>query len=243
MLRGEKVERLQKRIATSGFCSRRKAEEYIKKGKVKVNGEVISTLGAKVSDTDIIEVDGNLLEKENLEYYLLNKPRQVVTTTNDEYGRKTVCDLIPTKARIYPVGRLDYDTTGVLLLTNDGEFANILMHPKEEIDKVYIAKIQGIPSISEIQKLKEGVLIDKKTVRASKVKIKKKDVNNQMCILQITIHDGINHQVKRMIEAIGYSVLKLKREKEAFFTLEGLPSGTYRKLTKKEVFLVYSLKK
>ena len=136
------MERLQKVIASSGVTSRRKAEELITAGKVKVNGEVVTELGTKVTDKDRIEVDNVLISKEVKEYYLLNKPRGVVTTTSDDKGRKTVVDLIPTNARIYPVGRLDYDTTGVLLLTNDGDFANILMHPASEVEKVYMAKLK-----------------------------------------------------------------------------------------------------
>ena len=137
------MERLQKVIAQAGIASRRKAEELIKDGKVKVNGEVIKELGTKVSENDKVEVNNKPIEKETKEYYLLNKPRGVITTTNDEHGRKTVTDLIETSARIYPVGRLDYDTTGAILLTNDGEFANILMHPSNKIDKVYLHDING----------------------------------------------------------------------------------------------------
>ena len=135
------MERLQKVIAQAGIASRRKAEELITEGNVKVNGKIVTELGTKVSDKDQIEVENNLIEKEIKEYYLLNKPRGVVTTTQDDKNRKTVIDLIPTNARIYPVGRLDYDTTGALLLTNDGDFANILMHPKHEVAKVYVAKV------------------------------------------------------------------------------------------------------
>ena len=135
------MERLQKVIANSGVCSRRKAEDLILAGKVKVDGKVVTELGLKVSEKSVVEVDGNLISKEEKEYYLLNKPRGVLTTTNDDKSRKTVIDLIDTDKRIYPVGRLDYDTTGVLLLTNDGDFANMIMHPKNEIDKVYVAKV------------------------------------------------------------------------------------------------------
>lgn len=235
------VERLQKVIAASGITSRRKAEELIINGKVKVNGQVITELGTKISDKDKVEVNNVLISKEVKEYYLLNKPRGVVTTTSDDRNRKTVIDLIPTKARIYPVGRLDYDTTGVLLLTNDGEFANILMHPKSNIDKVYMAKLKGIIKGDEINQLKNGVVIDDKKVSASRVKLKKVDQKTNTCMVQITIHEGKNHQVKRMFEAVGYEVLKLKREKEGFFDLKNLQSGEYRKLTPKEVAKVYSL--
>ena len=237
------MERLQKVIAASGVTSRRKAEELITAGKVRVNGEIVTELGTKVSDKDRIEVNGEILEKEVKEYYLLNKPRGVVTTTSDDKGRKTVVDLIPTNARIYPVGRLDYDTTGVLLLTNDGEFANILMHPSSEVEKVYVAKLNGIIKGEQINKLKDGVMLDDELVKASRVKLKKVDPKSNSSMVQITIHEGKNHQVKRMFEAVGFLVDKLKREKEGFFDLKDLQSGEFRKLTPKEVAKVYGLKK
>ena len=236
------MERLQKVIAQAGIASRRKAEELITSGQVKVNGVVVTELGTKVSEKDRVEVNNEILEKEKKEYYLLNKPRGVVTTTQDDKNRKTVVDLIPTTARIYPVGRLDYDTTGVLLLTNDGDFANILMHPTSEIDKVYMAKLEGIIKGEQINQLKEGVLLDDELVKASRVKLKKVDPKTNTCMVQITIHEGKNHQVKRMFEAVGFQVAKLKREKEAFFDLKDLQSGEFRKLTPKEVAKVYGLK-
>ncbi len=237
------MERLQKVIAASGVTSRRKAEELITAGKVRVNGEIVTELGTKVSDKDRIEVNGEILEKEVKEYYLLNKPRGVVTTTSDDKGRKTVVDLIPTNARIYPVGRLDYDTTGVLLLTNDGEFANILMHPSSGVEKVYVAKLNGIIKGEQINKLKDGVMLDDELVKASRVKLKKVDPKSNSSMVQITINEGKNHQVKRMFEAVGFLVDKLKREKEGFFDLKDLQSGEFRKLTPKEVAKVYGLKK
>ncbi len=236
------MERLQKVIAKSGVASRRKAEELIIEGKVKVNGNIVTELGTKVSDKDKIEVNNKIIEKEVKEYYLLNKPRGVVTTTTDDKNRKTVIDLIPTNARIYPVGRLDYDTTGALLLTNDGDFANILMHPKHEIEKVYVAKIKGIIKGEQINKLKDGVEIEEDVfVKAVRVKLKKSDIKTNTSMIQITITEGKNHQVKRMFEAVGFEVIKLKREKIAFFDLKDLASGEYRKLTPKEVSKVYSL--
>lgn len=237
------MERLQKVIASSGVTSRRKAEELITAGKVKVNGEVVTELGTKVTDKDRIEVDNVLIAKEVKEYYLLNKPRGVVTTTKDDKDRKTVVDLIPTNARIYPVGRLDYDTTGVLLLTNDGDFANILMHPASEVEKVYMAKLKGIIKGEHINTLKDGIKLDDQVVKPSRVKLKKVDTKTNTCMVQITIHEGKNHQVKRMFEAVGFEVLKLKREKEAFFDLKDLQSGEFRKLTPKEVAKVYGLQK
>ena len=236
------MERLQKVIAQAGIASRRKAEELITSGQVKVNGVVVTELGTKVSDKDRVEVNNQIIEKEKKEYYLLNKPRGVVTTTQDDKNRKTVVDLIPTSARIYPVGRLDYDTTGVLLLTNDGDFANILMHPTSNVDKVYMAKLEGIIKGEQINKLKDGVELDGEIVKPSRVKLKKVDPKSNSCMVQITIHEGKNHQVKRMFEKVGYQVAKLKREKEAFFDLKDLQSGEFRKLTPKEVAKVYGLK-
>ena len=236
------MERLQKVIAQSGITSRRKAEELITSGKVKVNGNIVTELGTKVSSKDKIEVNNQIIEKEPKEYYILNKPRGYITSTSDEHHRKTVIDLIPTKARIYPVGRLDYDTTGLLLLTNDGEFANILTHPSEKVEKVYMAKLNGIIKGEQINKLKNGVKIDGVVVKASRVKLKKVNEKNNTCMVQITIHEGKNHQVKKMFESVGYMVEKLKREKVAFFNLKDLQSGEYRKLTPKEVAKVYALK-
>lgn len=234
------MERLQKVIANSGYCSRRKAEELIKNGKVLVNGKKIEELGFKVDGNDIITVENKILKKENKEYILLYKPRGVVTTTSDEKGRKTVLDLIETNKRLYPVGRLDYDTSGLLLLTNDGELTNILIHPKNEIDKVYIAKINGIMNGFEIKTLEKGVLIDGKKTAPCKVKVRKKEKDSS--IIELTIHEGKNHQVKKMFETIGFKVLKLKREKLAFLNLSGLKPGEYRYLSIKEVKMLYSLK-
>ena len=170
------MERLQKYIAEAGYTSRRKAEDLIKEGKVEVDGKIVKELGTKVSGKERIIVEGNLLKKEEKEYYLLNKPREVITSVSDDKNRKTVVDLIETDKRIYPVGRLDYDTTGVLLLTNDGEFANILMHPNNKIDKVYIAKIRGIIKGDAINKLKNGVIIDGKKTEKCRVKLRKTDL-------------------------------------------------------------------
>lgn len=236
------MERLQKVIAQAGIASRRKAEELIKDGKVKVNGEVIKELGTKVSESDKVEVNNKPIEKETKEYYLLNKPRGVITTTNDEHGRKTVTDLIETSARIYPVGRLDYDTTGAILLTNDGEFANILMHPSNKIDKVYLAKLEGIIKGEQINALKNGVMLDDVLVKASRVKLKKVNQENSTSMVEITIHEGKNHQVKRMFESVGFHVEKLTRERIGIFDIKNLKSGQYRKLTPKEVQIVYSYK-
>ena len=236
------MERLQKVIAASGITSRRKAEELIVNGKVKVNGKVVTELGTKVNNNDEIEVNNKLIEKETKEYYLLNKPRGVITSTSDEKGRKTVVDLINTTSRIYPVGRLDYDTTGALLLTNDGEFANILTHPRNKIDKTYLAKLNGIIKGEQINKLKDGVMLDDILVKPSRVKLKKVNLESNSSMVEITIHEGKNHEVKRLFESVGFLVDKLTRERISIFNLEGLKSGEYRKLTPKEVQIIYSYK-
>lgn len=233
------MERLQKVIASSGYCSRRKAEELIGKGLVTVNGETVREMGVRVGPKDEILVEGNAISKEAKEYYLLYKPRGVVTTVSDDKHRKTVVDLIPTTARIYPVGRLDYDTTGLLILTNDGTLANGLMHPKNRIDKCYVAKVKGVPDAKGLKLLQRGIVVDRMKVRASRVKMKKVDKKNNTCMIYLTIHDGRNHQVKKMLESIGSEVLKLKRESVSFLTLDGLNSGEYRRLNPKEIHKLY----
>ena len=235
------MERLQKIIANSGFCSRRKAEELILKGKVFVNGKKVTELGEKASNKDEIIVDGKLISKEDKKYYILYKPRGVVSTTKDDKKRKTVMDFFDdVNERIYPVGRLDYDTTGLLLLTNDGEFANLMMHPKNKIDKFYIAKVKGIVAKEEIKILKKGVIIDNKKITPTRVKLKKIDKIKQTSIIEITVNDGINHEVKKLMNYINHDVIKLKREGYSFLTLTGLKSGEKRALTIKEVKCLYN---
>ena len=234
------MERLQKIIANSGYCSRRKAEELIKKGHVFVNEKKVDTLGVKVSSKDIVRINDTILKKEEKEYYLLYKPRGYITSTNDDKKRKIVTDLIKTNKRIYPVGRLDYDTTGLLVLTNDGVLADLLMHPKNKIDKVYIAKIDGILTKEAIYKLKNGVYIDNVKTSKAKLRIKKVDKKNKNSLVELTIHEGKNHQVKKMFEVVGYKVLKLKRERVGILDLTGLKSGEYRKLNPKEIKVLYN---
>lgn len=238
------MERLQKVIANCGYCSRRHAEELIRQGLVTVNGVVVCNMGEKVRHNDKIEVEGVLLDnRKDYEYYILYKPRGVVTTTHDDKGRKTVIDLINTTTRIYPVGRLDYDTTGILLLTNDGNLANKLMHPSSNIEKVYIAKVQGVLSGYDIKRLKNGVIVDGYKTSKARVKLKSIDKDKNTCLVEITIHEGKNHQVKKMIEAVGKKVLKLRRERYAFFDLTGLKVGEYRRLSNKEIAVIYSMVK
>ena len=235
------MERIQKVIANSGICSRRKAEELILAGKVKVNGETVTELGTKVSEKDEITVNGKVLEKEEHVYILLNKPRGVITSASDDKGRTTVVDLIDIDKRIYPVGRLDYDTTGALILTNDGEFANLMMHPKNEIDKVYLAKVEGIATGKEVKELENGVVVDGNVLSSSRVKIKKINKEKEESFIELTIHDGKNHQVKKMLESVKLPVIKLTRERIAFLTVDKLKSGEYRKLSNKEVSQLYVL--
>ena len=238
------MERLQKVIASYGYTSRRKAEELIRKGKVMVNGKIITELGTKVEANDVISIDSVIINKDvKHEYYLLNKPRQVISSVEDKLGRITVRDLINTEARIYPVGRLDYDTTGLIILTNDGDFANMLMHPSYEIEKTYVAKINKILDKDDINKLKKGIVIDNRKVDIKRFKIRKKDVEKNTSIIELTIVEGRNHIVKKIFESMRIDVIKLSRVSYAFLTLDGLKSGEYRKLSIKEIKKLYALKK
>lgn len=235
------MERLQKVIAQAGICSRRKAEELIKDGKVKVNNEV-ATLGMQVESSDTITVCGKLIRKEEKVYFLLNKPRGVVCTASDDKNRKTVVDLIKTDKRIYPVGRLDYDTTGALILTNDGELANILMHPKNGITKVYYVKMEGKLLGDEIHTLERGIVVDNKTLKPDKIKFRKYDASTNVTFASVILHEGHNHEIKKLFEYINHPVIKLKRESIAFLDVLSLKSGEYRMLNPKEVQKLYSLK-
>ena len=234
------MERLQKVIAASGITSRRKAEELMLAGRVSVDGKVIRELGYKVTGKERIEVDGEILTKEEKVYFLLNKPRGVITSVSDDKNRKTVTDLIPTNKRIYPVGRLDYDTTGLLLLTNDGELTNKLTHPKGFVEKTYIAKVSGIVTGKEIHELEEGIELEGVKTKKARAKLKKIDKKNNKSYVELTITEGRNHQVKNMFAALGHKVLKLKRISYAFFNLEGMKIGEYRRLTTKEVKQLYN---
>lgn len=238
------MERLQKVIANSGYCSRRKAEELIVNGRVKVNGEVVTELGVKVSSDDAISVDGKALKlEEDKVYFLLNKPRGVVSTSSDDKGRKTVVDLIDTDKRIYPVGRLDYDTTGLLLLTNDGNLANLLMHPTNGIPKKYVAKLNKFFEISDLKRLEKGIMIDGIMCIPTRVKIKTNNREKDFSIVEVTILEGRNHIIKKLFMELGYLVDKLSRIEYSFLNLDGLKSGEYRMLSIKEVRKLYEYKK
>lgn len=230
------MERLQKVIAHAGIASRRKAEEMILEGKVRVNGKVVKELGVKVSSSDKVEVEGIPIEREEPVYFLFYKPRGVISSVNDDKGRKSVTDYFPLiKERIYPVGRLDYDTSGLLLLTNDGEFANLLMHPRNEIEKVYIAKIKGLPTRENLKSLEKGIHLEDGKTAPARAKVISVDKKKGTTIIELIIHEGRNRQVRRMFEAIGHPVLKLRRERYAFLTLQGLKAGEARELTAHEV--------
>ena len=239
------MERLQKVIANSGLTSRRKAEELILAGKVLVNGRIVTELGTKVDNMDAIVVNGKPLPKVNKKvYYLLNKPSGYICSLSDEKGRKVVTDLIEDKSiRVYPVGRLDYDTTGLLILTNDGEFANLLSHPSNNVEKLYRVTIDGILTTEEIYQLKDGIDIDGVKVVPTRVKVKKRNLNKNTEIVEFGIVEGRNHIVKRVFEKLNHPVIKLKRESYAFLNVVDLAYGEYRDLTPKEVKRLKELKK
>ena len=225
------MERLNKFIASCGICSRRKADELIQSGRIKVNGEVVKDLGVKVSLEDKVELDGKTISKEEKKVYLmLNKPVGYVTTASDEKGRKNVLDLILEDVRVYPIGRLDMYTEGLLLLTNDGDFANKLMHPKFEIDKRYVVTTDTKVTRQMLETLRNGVNIGDYVTREAKVE--KIDEEN----ISITIHEGKNRQVRRMCEAVGIKVLKLKRTNYGPLSLGELPVAKYRHLTDFELY-------
>ena len=238
------MERLQKIIAQSGYCSRRNAEELISQGKVFVNGEKVTELGTKASINDVIEVEGKILNlQEDKVYFLLNKPRGVISSAKDEADRKTVVDLIDTDKRIYPVGRLDYDTTGIMILTNDGELTNMLTHPNFKVEKKYIAKLNKYFEISDLKKLQSGIEIDGVKCVPTRVKIKINNREKDFSIVEISIVEGRNHIVKKVFMKLGYLVDKLSRVELAFLNLNGLQSGEYRELSIKEVKKLYEYKK
>lgn len=232
--------RLQKAISEAGVCSRREAEKLILQGKVEVNGMIVKTLGTKVKGDDVIFVNGKEILKEEKEYYLLYKPRGVISSSKDEKGRKTVVDLIDTNKRLFPVGRLDYDTSGIILLTNDGELSNKLLHPSKSVEKTYVAKVEGLVIKPEIKRLENGINIDGIKTKKAKAKLIKYDKKNDSSYIKLTITEGRNHQVKKMFEEIGHEVKKLKRESFSFLDLTGLRVGEYRKLNTKEVKKLYS---
>ncbi|WP_159721894.1 pseudouridine synthase [Enterococcus sp. CSURQ0835] len=230
------MERLQKVIAHAGIASRRKAEDYITAGRVRVNGEVVNELGTKVGKKDRVEVDGVPIYQEEPVYYLFYKPRGVISAVSDDKNRAVVTDYFAeVPERIYPVGRLDYDTSGILLLTNDGDFSQKLAHPKHEVEKVYVAKVKGIADKQTLQPLRKGVRIEGRKTAPARYNILSTDKKAETSIVELTIHEGRNHQVKNMLAAVNLPVQKLKRERYGELTLKGLQPGDYRRLHPKEI--------
>ena len=229
------MERIQKIIAKSGFCSRRKAEELILAGKVKVNGEVIRELGYKADFNDEIMVDNRPITTEEKVVYMLNKPKNVISSVSDDKGRKCVTDLIESKYRLYPLGRLDYDSSGLILLSNDGELMQKLIHPKYEVEKVYEVKIDGLISDNEIKKLEKGVKIDDYISAPAKITLTDRNNNRKTSSLLVCIHEGKNREIRKMFEAVGYKVIRLHRIKEGNLELGDLKSGEYRQLKPFEI--------
>lgn len=231
-------ERLQKYLAQAGVASRRKCEEYIEQGRVKVNGKTITELGTKVNpETDKVEFDNKIISKQNEEhtYILLNKPIDYVTTVKDQFDRNTVLDLVKVNKRLVPVGRLDMFTSGALILTDDGDFVYKITHPKHEITKTYTVTLKGIVTREDVKKLENGVDIGDFTTSKARVKILKTDEETNKSRLEITIHEGKNRQIRRMCEAIDKKVLALHRSKIGNIGVKDLKIGTWRYLKKSEV--------
>ena len=235
----EKI-RINKFLAELGVGSRRAIDKMIEEKRIKVNG-VLAESGIKVDKSDKISVNGKLLEfeKKKKVYFMLNKPKRVLSTAKDERGRKTVVDLIDTKERIFPIGRLDYDTEGLLLLTNDGEIFNKVIHPRTEVYKTYLVEARGNINMTTLNKLKRGIMLDDKMTLPAKAKILLADERHTE--LHFAIKEGRNRQVRRMFELVGHPVINLKRIMLGELNLEGLEVGEYRPLTKKEIHYLYSL--
>lgn len=237
------MERLQKIISQAGIASRRAAEKMIEEGRVTVDG-VVASLGAQAdADSQTICVDGEPIRRAEAHvYFLLNKPKGYISTAKDDRGRKTVLDLLPeVDARIYPVGRLDNGTEGLLLLTNDGELMNGLLHPAREVWKTYIAQVEGRLEKPEMQKLKNGVALEDGVTAPAKVRVLDWDQKSGRTKIEISIHEGKNRQVRRMCEAVGHSVQALKRTEFAGLSLSGVKRGEYRALSADEVTYLYEL--
>lgn len=237
------MDRIQKIIAQNSDYSRRAAEELITQGRVQLNGTTVTELGTKAGEKDIITIDGNSLVEQDKVYYLLNKPTGYICSRNDNFDRPIVIDLIDDKQKIYPVGRLDYATSGLLLMTNDGALANGLMHPRYKIPKTYLATISGQYNEQQLDRLRTGIEIDGVKTLPAIVKNLGYNVKTNKGHVEVTIYEGKNLQVRKMFEAIDTTVLRLKRTKYAFFDLdqEKLPQGGYRRLKIKEIQRLYSL--
>lgn len=231
------LERLQKILAQAGVASRRDAEKFIIAGRVKVNGHVIRELGAKADgDYDKIYVDGDLINVKKKVYYMFNKPRGVVTTLYDPEGRKCLSDFVKNlPERVFPVGRLDYNTEGLLLLTNDGNLTQILTHPSHEVSKMYLVKSVGIIPDRKLDKLRMGVELEDGVTAPAIVNLRSYDYEKNVTYFDITIHEGRNRQVRRMCDVIGFPVRDLKRIKIGSLTLSGLGKGKIRELEDAEI--------
>ncbi len=228
------MERLQKIMAHAGVASRRKSEDIISQGRVKVNGQVIKELGYKVSEEDLIEVDEKVISGEKKIYILLNKPKGYISTVDDPRERNTVLDLIKgVSQRIYPVGRLDYNTSGILILTNDGDLTYTLTHPSHMVNKTYLVEVGGKPTKKELDRLEKGIVLEDGLTAPARVE----EINREKGVtsFHITIYEGKNRQVRRMCDKIGYSVRNLERIKFAFLDLKGLSTGQFRYISDKEV--------
>lgn len=234
---------MQKYLAAQGVASRRAAEKLIAEGRVKVNGRVVDTMGYKLDgERDRVAVDGVLLGKKapRLRYILLNKPCGYICSAHDQRGRRTVLDLLHgVEERVYPVGRLDYDTAGLLLLTNDGELTHKLLHPSQQVDKTYIAEVAACPDGAALRRLREGVMLSDGLTAPAKVQVMKR--RDDKVMLELTIHEGRNRQVRRMLDAVGCPVLRLKRAKLAFLDIKDVPLGAYRELSAAEIKRLKSL--
>ncbi|MDU9050199.1 MAG: pseudouridine synthase [Candidatus Electrothrix sp. Rat3] len=229
------MERIQKIIAHAGICSRRKAEEYIAQGRVKVDGKTITQPGLKVDPEQVlITVDGKPLREEKKIYILLHKPRGYVTTMSDPQGRPIVTDLLPEiQERLFPVGRLDLDSEGALLLTNDGALANQVLHPRFEVNKTYEATVRDLPKQSDLQRLEQGIVLDGKKTWPARLRVLKK--KKDAAVLEIIIHEGKKRQVRKMFQAVGHPVIRLKRTAYGRLRLENLQEGRYRFLDEIDV--------
>ena len=222
------------------MASRRKSEDIIKQGRVTVNGQVVTDMGVQVKKDDLVKVDGIPLEREVLVYVLMNKPKGTVSTVDDPKGRPTVVDLLQDlNQRIYPVGRLDYDTTGALLLTNDGDLANKLMHPRYEFEKTYRAKVKGLINQSSLAQLEQGLVIDGEKTAPAKAKLIEYDQASDKSMVELRIHEGKNHQVKKMLDRVGHPVVKLTRLAYGFLRVDDLDGGQWRELKNAEVRKLY----
>lgn len=232
--------RINKYLASLGIGSRREIDKLIEEGKIKVNGEVISA-GIKVTDNDTIEVKGKKITKETEKkvYYMLNKPLEVLSSVKDDRGRKTVVDIIKCKERIFPIGRLDYNTTGLILLTNDGELFNRVIHPRSEVYKEYYVKVLGEIKDSSIKTLENGVELEDGVTLPAYVKVLSRERGKSE--LMISIREGRNRQVRRMMDAVKHPVVILRRERIGKLSLGKLKIGEYRELTESEVKYLYSL--